>query len=108
MAAVTQTRSQNKLVRFFSDQRKWTPYLFLAPFFLTFAVFTLYPMLRAITMAFQESVGYSGQWDWVGFENFAEIFTDSAHGRGVHEFHQIHVRQPGHAATGGLSIWPCF
>ena len=76
MAAVTQTRSQNKLVRFFSDQRKWTPYLFLAPFFLTFAVFTLYPMLRAVTMAFQESVGYSGQWDWVGFENFAEIFTD--------------------------------
>ncbi len=49
---------------------------FLLPFFITFGVFTLYPMLRAITMAFQESVGYSGQWDWVGFENFAEIFTD--------------------------------
>ena len=36
--------------RFVRDQRKWTPYLFVAPFFITFFVFTLYPMLRAILM----------------------------------------------------------
>ena len=62
--------------RFFSDQRKWTPYVFVAPFFLTFAVFPFYPMVRAITMSFQESVGYTGQWGWVGLANFAEAFTD--------------------------------
>ena len=45
MAAATQPRRQGQLARFFSDQRKWTPYVFLAPFFITFAVFTLYPML---------------------------------------------------------------
>ncbi len=62
---------------FFSDQTKWTPYLFIAPFFITFAVFTLYPLLRAIAMGFQEKVGFSGmQWEWVGFENFVEALTD--------------------------------
>jgi ABC-type sugar transport system permease subunit len=76
MAAIAPPTRRGRVARFFSDQRKWTPYIFLAPFFITFAVFTLYPMLRAITMAFQESVGYTGQWDWVGLENFAEAFTD--------------------------------
>jgi ABC-type sugar transport system permease subunit len=76
MAAIAPPTRRGRVARFFSDQRKWTPYVFLAPFFITFAVFTLYPMLRAITMAFQESVGYTGQWDWVGLENFAEAFTD--------------------------------
>jgi ABC-type sugar transport system permease subunit len=65
-----------QLAAFFSDQRKWTPYVFVAPFFLTFAVFTLYPMIRAISMGFQESLGYTGQWQWVGFENYAEALTD--------------------------------
>lgn len=77
MAVAAQPRHPGRVARFFSDQRKWTPYLFLSPFFITFAVFTLYPMLRAITMGFQESVGYSGQWGWVGVENFAEAFTDA-------------------------------
>lgn len=62
---------------FFSDQTKWTPYLFVAPFFITFAIFTLYPMLRAVLMAFQEKVGFTGlQWEWVGFDNFVEAITD--------------------------------
>ena len=62
--------------RFLADQRKWSPYLFIAPFFITFAVFTLYPLLRAIAMAFQESLGYSNQWQWVGLANFQEALTD--------------------------------
>ena len=46
---------RRKLPLFFKDQRKWIPYIFLAPFFITFAIFTLYPILRAIVMGFQES-----------------------------------------------------
>lgn len=62
---------------FFSDQTKWTPYLFVAPFFITFAIFTLYPMLRAVVMGFQEKVGFTGtQWKWVGLANFIEVITD--------------------------------
>jgi ABC-type sugar transport system permease subunit len=65
------------IAAFFRDQTKWTPYLFIAPFFLTFAVFTLYPMLRAVLMAFQEKVGFTGlDWEWVGFANFIEAITD--------------------------------
>jgi ABC-type sugar transport system permease subunit len=62
--------------RFFSDQRKWTPYLFIAPFFITFAVFTLWPFAKAVVMAFQESTGYSRTWEWVGLANFEEMITN--------------------------------
>ena len=77
MAVVAHPRRTGRVAHFFSDQRKWTPYLFLSPFFVTFAVFTLYPMVRAVTMGFQESVGYSGQWAWVGLKNYTEAFTDA-------------------------------
>lgn len=80
MAVIAQPRRRSPLARmghFFSDQRKWTPYVFVAPFFITFAVFTLYPMLRAIAMGFQETVGFTGQFGWVGTENFTEAFTDA-------------------------------
>jgi len=81
MASISVSRAERKpmrtrLARFFGDQRKWAPYLFIAPFFLTFAVFTLYPLLRAILMAFQESLGYGGSWEWVGLANFQEAFTN--------------------------------
>ena len=79
MAGIAITQSKKKrspIVQFFSDQTKWTPYLFVAPFFVTFAIFTLYPMLRAVIMGFQKSLGYSGQWEWVGLANFIEALTD--------------------------------
>ncbi|GAB4566921.1 MAG: sugar ABC transporter permease [Anaerolineae bacterium] len=79
MAKVAPRRSG--IVRFFSDQRRWTPYVFVAPFFITFAIFTLYPMLRAIVMGFQESLGYSNQWEWVGLANFKEALTDDKYVR---------------------------
>lgn len=72
-----QAQPLSAVVRFLKDQRKWVPYLFLAPFFITFAIFTLYPMVRAIFMGFQESLGYSNQWEWVGLANYIEALTDS-------------------------------
>lgn len=66
---------RSSFARFIRDQRKWMPYLFVAPFFTTFFVFTLYPMLRAVLMGFQESVGYSNEWEWVGLSNFEEALT---------------------------------
>jgi ABC-type sugar transport system permease subunit len=64
------------VLSFLRDQRKWVPYLFVAPFFITFAIFTFYPMVRAIVMGFQESVGYSNQWEWVGLANYVEALTN--------------------------------
>ncbi|NLE43939.1 MAG: sugar ABC transporter permease [Chloroflexi bacterium] len=75
IAAAQPARKRSPIGRFFTDQTKWTPYLFVAPFFITFAIFTLYPMLRAVIMGFQKSLGYTGQWEWVGFANYVEAFT---------------------------------
>lgn len=72
-----QSLSLASITKFFKDQRKWVPYLFVTPFFVTFAIFTLYPMLRAVVMGFQESLGYSNQWDWVGLANYTEALMDS-------------------------------
>ena len=68
-------QSHHPVASFFKDQRKWVPYLFVAPFFITFAIFTLYPMLRAIVMGFQETVGFSGQWEWLGLANYIEALS---------------------------------
>jgi len=80
MAALAGTQMQIKqrstIGRFFSDQRKWMPHLFMAPFFVAFAVFQFYPLLRSVIMGFQESVGYTGTWDWVGMANYTEALTD--------------------------------
>jgi len=69
-------QQRSRVIAFLRDQRKWVPYLFVAPFFITFAIFTLYPMVRAIGMGFQESVGYSNQWEWVGPDNYIEALTN--------------------------------
>ena len=72
----TQPKRRSRMMRFLGDQRKWMPYLFLAPFFITFLVFQFYPLVRSVQMAFSESLGYTGTWEWVGFQHFAEILTD--------------------------------
>lgn len=69
---------QRRITRMFGNQRVWAPYLFIAPFFLTFAVFTLYPLVWGAVIAFQESLGYSNQWEWVGPTNFQEALTDDS------------------------------
>jgi ABC-type sugar transport system permease subunit len=87
LAAAQPARKRSSIGRFLSDQTKWTPYLFVAPFFVTFAIFTLYPMLRAVVMGFQKSLGYTGLWEWVGFANYVEAFTrDSRMGTSLINF----------------------
>jgi arabinosaccharide transport system permease protein len=76
IAVAQSKKKRSPIAEFFLDQTKWTPYLFVAPFFITFAIFTLYPMLRAVVMGFQKSLGYTGQWEWVGLANFIEALTD--------------------------------
>jgi ABC-type sugar transport system permease subunit len=72
----TRYKQRSQIVRFFSDQRKWTPYIFVAPFLITFAIFQFYPLLRSVLMGFQEMVGFAGNWSWVGLANFKEALTD--------------------------------
>jgi ABC-type sugar transport system permease subunit len=78
--AAASTRHQHSaFARFWADQRKWTPYLFVAPFFITFFIFTGWPLVRAVTMGFQEMVGFGGQFEYVGLANFEEALTEDEH-----------------------------
>lgn len=67
-------------IEFWRNSRRWVPYVFLAPFFVSFLIFTGWPMLRAVTMAFQEMHGLlNRQWEFVGLSNFREALTSDPH-----------------------------
>jgi ABC-type sugar transport system permease subunit len=51
------------------------PWLFLAPFLVLFAVFTAYPLGRAVPLAFEQTYG-PGASRFVGLENFRALFAD--------------------------------
>ena len=55
---------------------RWTtPYLFLAPFFIVYGIFLLYPVVDAFRLSFFEQTGISTP-RFVGFENYRELFSD--------------------------------
>ncbi|WP_433260254.1 carbohydrate ABC transporter permease [Actinosynnema sp. CS-041913] len=56
--------------------RKVTPYLFVAPFFVLFAVFGLYPLLRTAWMSLHRWDLLNGPDGFTGLANYTELFTD--------------------------------
>jgi ABC-type sugar transport system permease subunit len=58
-----------------SFRRKAAPYVFLLPFGLSFIVFTAYPVVRSLVLAFSITYGPRAQ-VFVGFDNFAFMFSD--------------------------------
>jgi len=59
------------------DQRRWAPYLFIAPFFLLFAAFGLFPLLFSVALAFHHWDPVGGVWSmqWLGLDNFVYALT---------------------------------
>ena len=55
--------------------QKLAPYVFVAPFIITFLVFFTYPLITTILMSFQEITG-SGT-TWVGFKNYQDLFANN-------------------------------
>jgi ABC-type sugar transport system permease subunit len=55
--------------------RGWAPYLFFAPFLLLTAVFTIYPLINAVILAFQQTNGPASR-VFVGLDNFRYVLTD--------------------------------
>jgi multiple sugar transport system permease protein len=49
--------------------------LFLAPAVLVLGLFVGWPMVQALRLSFTDSSGF-GREEWVGLENYAELFTD--------------------------------
>lgn len=53
------------------------PYLFCAPFFLTYCVFTLFSMAFTFVLSFTDWNGF-GRIEWIGLKNYARMFNLSA------------------------------
>jgi ABC-type sugar transport system permease subunit len=55
--------------------RAWVPYVFLAPFLLTFGVFMAYPLFESAILAGSQTYGPDYH-AWVGWGNFRNLFHD--------------------------------
>ena len=55
--------------------RTITPYLFLAPFFIVYSIFLLYPVIDAFLLSFNERVGISTP-HFVGLQNYLDLLHD--------------------------------
>lgn len=55
--------------------RHWLDYLFIAPFFISFAIFSLYPLGWALQLSFSRWRGF-GPMTFVGLENYKVILKD--------------------------------
>ncbi len=53
------------------------PYLFIAPFFLLFCIFGIYPILFSIVLSFQDWNGAPGAQQFVGLDNYNRLFKDN-------------------------------
>jgi lactose/L-arabinose transport system permease protein len=51
-----------------------TAYLFIAPFYISFAAFSLYPMIYTILLSFHEWDGGRAPWHPVGLTNYINLF----------------------------------
>lgn len=51
-----------------------TPYLFLAPFFIIFSIFMLYPILNSLFLSFTSAQGNT--YNFIGLSNFKRVLAD--------------------------------
>lgn len=54
---------------------KWG-YLFIAPFFIVFLIFQLYPMIYTLILSFTDFAGWKLDFDFIGPENFRVVLSD--------------------------------
>ncbi|HEY9061272.1 MAG TPA: sugar ABC transporter permease [Pseudobacteroides sp.] len=52
-------------------------YIFIAPFFVVLAIFTLFPMIYTLWLSFMQWDGSTVPASFVGFDNFAELIKDN-------------------------------
>jgi lactose/L-arabinose transport system permease protein len=53
-----------------------TPYLFIAPFFVLFAIFGVYPVVYSFWLSWYDWNGAPGKEVWSGFANFSQVLRD--------------------------------
>jgi cellobiose transport system permease protein len=71
--------------RLFKFDMHYTPYLLVAPFFLLFVVFGLFPLLFNAVVAFRTwRLDDPTQNGWAGFDNFGKLFSDDDFGNALY------------------------
>ncbi|MBT2450770.1 sugar ABC transporter permease [Streptomyces sp. ISL-43] len=80
-----------------------TPWLFLAPALLLFALFKFLPMWRAARMSFHEVRPYLGD-RWVGGANYRQVVTDEAFLDAIGHTLVLAVGQTGGSVVLGLAL----
>jgi cellobiose transport system permease protein len=78
---------QRRRVGFRQTLGRWdvkvSPYLYISPFFILFAVVGLFPLLYTAWVALHQWTLLDGQGDWVGLENFKHVLTQQYFWTGV-------------------------
>jgi multiple sugar transport system permease protein len=59
------------------NQQRLTPWLFLAPGLVMFAIYVLIPIIQSFIISFYDWDGL-GEKDWIGWANYQELWTDPA------------------------------
>ena len=75
MSATTTARRAGGTVLWPRLRRGLTPYLFLAPFFLTFIAFWLGPIIASLIYSFTDWRGFASP-RFIGFANYTKLFDD--------------------------------
>ncbi len=68
-------RTKPTTYRFWNQQQKIAPYLFIAPFYILFVVFMGYPLVSSLVMSLYEMRGFQSR-IFVGVGNFIDLFKD--------------------------------
>ena len=68
-------RTERNRYTFWNQQQRYAPYIFIAPFFILFAIFMVYPLISSLIMGFYEMRGFQSR-IFVGLGNFTDLFAD--------------------------------
>src|SRR5438874_1266505 len=74
-ADATPGRSRRRSATWGGRRIEWSAYLFLAPFFLPFFVFTICAIAFGVFVSFTDW-SVIGEPNWVGFDNYARALAD--------------------------------
>ena len=71
---MTEIKKKRKSPKSLLYSKKLAPYVFVAPFVLSFLVFFLYPSIETVYMSFMTMEGFNNP-EFVGFDNSARLFN---------------------------------
>lgn len=57
-------------------RRRRLGYAFLLPSFAILGAFLFYPVVNSVIMSFTDWTGFGNGFEWIGFDNYARMFTD--------------------------------